>query len=121
VGRTPGADGSASAREAGRPARARDAVCRRRPGLGVGDRTGGVIKSPDEQRNKTMTVYPKESLEAFPAHVFDGYRSTVKRGPRKPLVAIPHTLSELTGPVYGHESVHPGDEDLTKQHPCEPL
>jgi protocatechuate 3,4-dioxygenase beta subunit len=66
-------------------------------------------------------IYPTESLEAFPPHHFDGYRSTVKRSPRKPLVIIPHTLSELTGPVYGHEVVHPGDEDLTKQHAGEPL
>jgi hypothetical protein len=68
-----------------------------------------------------MTVYPKESLEAFPPYQFEGYRSTVKRSPRKPLVVIPHTLSELTGPVYGHDKVHPGDEDLTKQHAGEPL
>jgi protocatechuate 3,4-dioxygenase, beta subunit len=66
-------------------------------------------------------VYPKESLEAFPPHHFEGYRSTAKRSPRKPLVIIPHTLSELTGPVYGHEVVHTGDEDLTKQHAGEPL
>jgi protocatechuate 3,4-dioxygenase beta subunit len=66
-------------------------------------------------------VYPKESLEAFPPHLSEGYRSTVKRSPRKPLVIVPHTLSELTGPVYGHEVVHPGDEDLTKQHAGEPL
>ncbi|HML14275.1 MAG TPA: protocatechuate 3,4-dioxygenase subunit beta [Xanthobacteraceae bacterium] len=66
-------------------------------------------------------VYPKESLEAFPPHLFDGYRSTGKRSPRKPLVIMPHTLSELTGPVYGHDVVHPGDEDLTKQHAGEPL
>jgi protocatechuate 3,4-dioxygenase beta subunit len=68
-----------------------------------------------------MTVYPKESLEAFPPYSFGNYRSTVKRSPRKPLVVIPHTLSELTGPVYGHEVVHQGDEDLTKQHAGEPL
>ena len=66
-------------------------------------------------------AYPKESLEAFPPYQFEGYRSTVKRSPRKPLVMIPHTLSELTGPVYGHDAVHPGDEDLTKQHAGEPL
>jgi protocatechuate 3,4-dioxygenase, beta subunit len=66
-------------------------------------------------------AYPKESLAAFPPYLFEGYRSTSKRSPRKPLVIIPHTLSELTGPVYGHEVVHPGDEDLTKQHAGEPL
>jgi protocatechuate 3,4-dioxygenase beta subunit len=66
-------------------------------------------------------IYPKESLEAFPPHQFDNYRSTAKRSPRRPLVVIPHTLSELTGPVYGHDAVHAGDEDLTKQHKGEPL
>ena len=34
---------------------------------------------------------------------------------------MPHTLSELTGPVYGHEAVQEGDADLTKQHKGEPL
>jgi protocatechuate 3,4-dioxygenase beta subunit len=69
-----------------------------------------------------MTIaYPKESLAAFPPHQFEGYRSTGKRSPRRPLVVIPHTLSELTGPVYGHDAVHAGDEDLTKHHAGEPL
>ena len=30
-------------------------------------------------------------------------------------------MSELTGPVYGHEAVREGDGDLTKQHTGEPL
>jgi protocatechuate 3,4-dioxygenase beta subunit len=37
----------------------------------------------------------------------------VKRSPSKPLVIVPHTLSELTGPAYGQEAVNPGDDDLT--------
>ena len=32
-----------------------------------------------------------------------------------------HTLSELTGPVYGHETVRENDHDLTIQHKAEPL
>ena len=32
-----------------------------------------------------------------------------------------HTLSELTGPVYGHETVRENDHDLTIQHTGEPL
>lgn len=32
-----------------------------------------------------------------------------------------HTLSELTGPVYGHETVRAGDNDLTTMHKGEPL
>ena len=49
-----------------------------------------------------------------PPYVYRNYKSTVLRGPRKPLVPLKQTLSELTGPVYGHESVLPLDNDLTK-------
>src|ERR1700681_297096 len=66
-------------------------------------------------------IYPKESLDAFPKHLSPGYRSTVKRSPSKPLVIVPHTLSELSGPAFGHDAVQEGDADLTKQHKGEPL
>jgi protocatechuate 3,4-dioxygenase beta subunit len=42
------------------------------------------------------------------------YKSTVTRSPRKPLVPLPQTLSELTGPLYGHEAMAPDDDDLTR-------
>ncbi len=66
-------------------------------------------------------VYPRESAAVHPSNSYAGYRSTSLRAPKRPLVIIPHTLSELTGPVYGHDKVKPGDEDLTKQHSGEPL
>jgi protocatechuate 3,4-dioxygenase beta subunit len=44
----------------------------------------------------------------------------VKRAPSQPLVVLPHTLSELTAPVFGHGDIKPTDSDLTKQHPGEP-
>jgi protocatechuate 3,4-dioxygenase beta subunit len=66
-------------------------------------------------------VYPRESLNAFSGHLAPAYQSSIKRAPKKPLVIMPHTLSELTGPVYGHELVQAGDSDLTRQHPGEPL
>jgi protocatechuate 3,4-dioxygenase beta subunit len=34
---------------------------------------------------------------------------------------VPQTLSELTGPVFGRDSVEPLDHDLTRQHAAEPL
>ena len=49
------------------------------------------------------------------------YHSTLLRCPRQPLVAIPQTLSEITGPVYGYGRIGPYDNDLTHQHPSEPL
>jgi len=66
-------------------------------------------------------VFPRESLNAFPPSLHPDYKSTVKRAPTRPLVPMPHTHSELTGPVYGHDGIRPGDDDLTKQHAGEPL
>lgn len=65
--------------------------------------------------------YPRDSTKGFPPALYPDYKSTVKRSPRRPLVLMPHTLSELTGPVYGQDSVRPGDDDLTAQHDGEPL
>jgi protocatechuate 3,4-dioxygenase, beta subunit len=49
-----------------------------------------------------------------PPYIYPSYKSTVLRGPTRPLIPLRHTLSEITGPVYGHESVGPLDADLTK-------
>jgi protocatechuate 3,4-dioxygenase beta subunit len=66
-------------------------------------------------------LYPLQSLAAHPARLSPDYRSTVKRSPQKPLIPMRHTLSELTGPVYGHETVRAHDNDLTIQAKGEPL
>jgi protocatechuate 3,4-dioxygenase beta subunit len=51
---------------------------------------------------------------------FPGYRSTALRAPRRPLVLLPHRLTEITGPLLGAERVTPADADLTAQHDGEP-
>ncbi|HLG97490.1 MAG TPA: protocatechuate 3,4-dioxygenase subunit beta [Bryobacteraceae bacterium] len=56
-----------------------------------------------------------------PDYLYEPYRSTLTRGPRKPLIVIPQTLSERTGPVFGHETVTESSSDLTRQHSGEPL
>ena len=66
-------------------------------------------------------VYPLQSLAAHPPRLSPAYQSTVKRSPTRPLIPMRHTLSELTGPVYGHETVRENDHDLTLQHKGEPL
>ena len=48
------------------------------------------------------------------------YRATALRHPTQPLVVIPQTLTELTLPAFGHDTVGPLDHDLTRQHPHEP-
>src|SRR6476659_10373900 len=92
------------------------------PCASASDRAYRWRSSASASAEEAMTlVYPKQSLEAFPKHLTPGYRSTVKRSPSKPLIVVPHTLSELTGPVYGHDAVQESDNDLTKQHKGEPL
>ncbi|MCB0212457.1 MAG: protocatechuate 3,4-dioxygenase subunit beta [Anaerolineae bacterium] len=49
-----------------------------------------------------------------PPYLHEPYKSTVKRSPRQALVPLAHNLSELTGPVYGHDDIDPLDNDLTK-------
>ena len=66
-------------------------------------------------------VYPVQSLAAHPPRLSPGYKSTVKRSPSKPLIPMRHTLSELTGPVYGHETVREHDHDLTVHGKSEPI
>lgn len=41
------------------------------------------------------------------------YGTTRLRAPREELVLLPQRLTELTGPVLGHDRVRPGDDDLT--------
>ena len=64
---------------------------------------------------------PLALLAAHPPYLSPDYKSTRLRSPTRPLVIIPQTLSEITGPVYGHESLQEGDNDLTRQHNGEPL
>ena len=61
-----------------------------------------------------MTDYTPRDWTSQPPYIYPGYRSTPLRGPTRPLMPLKHSLSELTGPVYGHESLGPLDADLTR-------
>jgi protocatechuate 3,4-dioxygenase beta subunit len=61
-----------------------------------------------------MTGYRREEKGAHPAYAHDAYASTHKRAPRQPLIRVPHTLSEITGPRFGLEILRDGDADLTR-------
>jgi len=57
----------------------------------------------------------------MPPNDSPAYRSTALRHPVQPLVIIPQTLSEITGPVYGYGEIGALDHDLTRQHAGGPL
>jgi protocatechuate 3,4-dioxygenase, beta subunit len=56
-----------------------------------------------------------------PDYDFPPYASTAKRHPTRPLVIVPQTLSEITGPVFGYDDLEPDDNDLTRQHRGNPI
>jgi protocatechuate 3,4-dioxygenase beta subunit len=58
--------------------------------------------------------YAPRDWSVHPPFLHAPYKSTVSRAPAKPLVPLPQTLSEITGPVFGHEALAPLDDDLTK-------
>jgi protocatechuate 3,4-dioxygenase, beta subunit len=56
-----------------------------------------------------------------PDYLHSPYVSSIKRAPTKPLVHIPYTLSEVTGPSFPRDIVQANACDLTRQHSGEPL
>jgi len=68
-----------------------------------------------------LLPYRKAAAGAQPDYLYPPYASTVKRSPSQPLILLPQSLSELTGPVFGHERVLAQDADLTRQHAGEPI
>ncbi|MDJ0686484.1 MAG: protocatechuate 3,4-dioxygenase subunit beta [Alphaproteobacteria bacterium] len=60
---------------------------------------------------KTQTA---RDWTSHPSYRHAPYKSTALRAPSKPLTPLPEGLSELTGPVYGHDAVMGLDSDMTK-------
>jgi protocatechuate 3,4-dioxygenase, beta subunit len=68
-----------------------------------------------------VTIYPRPEAGDQPSLLHPAYVSTTRRAPTQPPIPIPHTLSELTGPLYGHDPIAATDNDLTRQHAGDPL
>jgi protocatechuate 3,4-dioxygenase, beta subunit len=58
---------------------------------------------------------------SLPDYLWPTYVSSRKRAPHKPLILLPHSLTEVTGPVFGEDAIAATDSDLTVQHEAEPL
>jgi protocatechuate 3,4-dioxygenase beta subunit len=65
--------------------------------------------------------YRRPDPASQPDYHYNPYRSTLRRAPSKPLIVMPQTLSERTGPLYGHDAIRETDHDLTRHHSGEPL
>jgi protocatechuate 3,4-dioxygenase beta subunit len=69
----------------------------------------------------SVVGYRRDHDAVDPPYLYPDYVGTRLRAPKRPLIPLRHTLSEVTGPVYGHERVGELDHDLTRQHGGEPL
>ncbi len=68
-----------------------------------------------------MPEYRREEDGAQPSTLHPPYGSTVGRAPLVPPVHLPHSLSEITGPVWDRSVLRPSDDDLTRQHKGAPI
>ncbi|MGD8841344.1 MAG: protocatechuate 3,4-dioxygenase subunit beta [Gammaproteobacteria bacterium] len=59
-----------------------------------------------------ITGYLARDREWHPPALAPAYKSSVKRSPQQALLHFPCSLSENTGPVFGHDSIGPADSDL---------
>jgi protocatechuate 3,4-dioxygenase, beta subunit len=75
----------------------------------------------ESERRIALPAYTRANAEIDPPLDYPDYRSTALRHPKNPLVLLPHTLTEVTGPVLGESRLGELDHDLTRQHEGEPI
>lgn len=68
------------------------------------------------ERASVVALDAKEEDAVDPPYLVAGYKSTILRSPREPLIPMPNAIKSLRAPVYGYGSVKPEDADLTRQH-----
>src|SRR5215216_5243710 len=74
-----------------------------------------------QRKGEEAAGYRREDDGVQPPYLYPEYVATRLRAPMKPLIILPGTLSDTTGPAYGRGAVGELDDDLTRQHSGEPL
>jgi protocatechuate 3,4-dioxygenase, beta subunit len=72
------------------------------------------VTAAGDAPSTTIGAIVRGDASVFPPYLYAAYRSTVRRAPTRPLVEVPLTLSELTGPGPALSAVTPEDADLTR-------
>ena len=44
------------------------------------------------------------------------YKTSVARSPQYSLISLQNSVSEITGPVFGHDDIDPADKDLLSNY-----
>jgi len=66
------------------------------------------MRQPAEFHARDRSVHPPALTPA--------YRTSVTRSPRYALISLENSVSEVTGPVFGHNDIDPGDNDLLSNY-----
>lgn len=70
---------------------------------------------------KPLLGYRRPAPGTQPEYLHPPYVPSLKRAPTQPLIFLPSTLSEITGPIFPKEIVPPKAFDLTRQGKDAPL
>ena len=63
-----------------------------------------------------LAEYHARDRGRHPPAFTPGYKTSVARSPRLPLLSLQQSVSEITGPVFGHGDLGPLDADLIRNH-----
>jgi len=74
-----------------------------------------------EATNLPVAPYRRPYPGTQPQHLHPAYVSSMERAPAQPLIRLPHTVTEVTGPDLRGEFSDPTTADLTQQHSGQPI
>lgn len=63
-----------------------------------------------------MTDFYQRDREWHPPAYTHDYKTSVARSPRYSLISLENSVSETTGPVFGHNDIDPLDNDLLRNY-----
>jgi len=81
----------------------------------------GASNNSEESPRLNVTGYRRLRAGTQPEYSHAAYASSCKRCPTHPLVAIPHTLTEVTGPEFTMDDISGNGCDLTRAGTGHPL
>ncbi len=64
----------------------------------------------------TAAEFYQRDRRLQPSALTPDYKTSVARSPRLPLLSLQGSLSEITGPTFGHGDISPLDRDLIRNH-----
>jgi protocatechuate 3,4-dioxygenase, beta subunit len=84
---------------------------------------GGGVRALPRDHDAQTGVTGERPAEAGtqPPLLYPPYQSTIRRAPAEPLIRVPPDFADIAAPIFGSLPIGPTDNDLTRQHPGEPL